>query len=388
MSARIFDFALPTAIRSGPGARNDVAEIIKSRGAKRPFLMLDSALNGHLECRALIDAIRAAHSDLGVELHPGGEPELSQAIDSGGRLAEHGADLIVALGGGSVIDLAKAAAYLQHHPDFQWGDGVAETVEGAATPLIAVPTTCGTGSEVSRSAVLGDKANRRKLSMRGAPMRPALAIVDPDLIATLPKNLVAWTGMDALTHAIEAHIARCATPVASLFAIEAMRLLFGNLEAAHADIAGDARAREAVMRAATLAGVAFSNSDVAGVHCLSETLGAFYGTPHGLGNAALLVPMLEYQREAAAPALARAARAVWPAETGGFDGERAAALLIARIRSLADALEIPSFSTLNIPPAEFSEIAEEAARNGSNPSNPREMGPADYRALLDALAAA
>lgn len=385
MSARVFDFALPTAIRAGPGASRDIAAIIKSRGAKRTALILDHALNNRPEFHTVINAVGDAHDAYYVTMHRGGEPELSQAIDGGRGLADHGADLIVALGGGSVIDLAKAAAYFQHHPDFQWGNGVAETVSGRATPLIAIPTTCGTGSEVSRSAVLGDKANRRKLSMRGLPMRPALAIVDSDLIKTLPQNLVAWTGMDALTHAVEAHIARCATPIASLFAIEAMRLLFGNLEAAHTDIAANSAARDAVMRAATLAGAAFSNSDVAGAHCLSETLGAFYGTPHGLGNAVLLVPMLEYQRAAAAPALAAAARAVWPAETDGLDDERAAAQLIARIRRLADSLQITSFSTLDIPAAEFAEIAEEAARNGSNPANPREMRPADYRALLDSL---
>lgn len=383
----VFEFALPTAIRFGAGARCEFAALIGNRAARRAALIIDPALIDHPEIAPMVSMAEGAARAVVALAGPAGEPELADAVAAGDRLRNFVADVVIAIGGGSVIDLAKAAAYLQHHPDFQWGDGVAETVSGAATPLIAIPTTCGTGSEVSRSAVLGDKANRRKLSMRGLPMRPALAIVDSDLIRTLPKNLVAWTGMDALTHAVEAHIARCATPVASLFAIEAMRLLFENLEAAHADIAGDDDARDAVMRAATLAGAAFSNSDVAGVHCLSETLGAFFGTAHGLGNAVLLAPMLEYQQDAAACALATAAHTLWPVDLADANENAAARHFLTETRKLAAALEIPAFKTLNIPIAEFDAVANESAKNGSNGSNPRVMQSTDYLALLRQLAA-
>ncbi len=182
---------------------------------------------------------------------------------------------------------------------------------------------------------------------------------------------MASTGADALTHAIEATTCRVANPVSDALAATAVSLLFRFLRRAAADIGGDAEAREAVMRASTLAGLAFGNADVAAVHCLSETLGGRYDVPHGVANAALLAPVLRYNLPACRAKLATL-------------GESAEAVLAA-VEELVSDLEIPSFKALGIPEDDYPWIAERAALNGSNPSNPREMGPEEYMELLVGL---
>ncbi|MFL6233324.1 MAG: iron-containing alcohol dehydrogenase, partial [Thermoanaerobaculia bacterium] len=292
---------------------------------------------------------------------------------------EEGATLVVGVGGGSVLDAAKAAAMVITN------GGSAADYEGPnrftekPLPFIAIPTTCGTGSEVTWVSVLTVEERHAKISVKGEGMFPDWAIVDADLIRTLPGRLVAWTGADALTHAVEAATCRLANPVSDALAEKAVALLLKYLRRAAADISGDAEAREAVMRASTLAGLAFGNADVAAVHCLSETLGGRWNLPHGLANAVLLLPVLRYNLAACTDKLASLDIALPPGSGTGAEG------VLRAIEELVRDLGIPQFRELGIPEDTYPWIAERAAQNGSNASNAREMGVAEYLELLSGL---
>lgn len=286
---------------------------------------------------------------------------------------EEGATLVLGIGGGSVLDAAKAAAMTIPN------GGPAESYEGRnrytekPLPFVAVPTTCGTGSEVTWVSVLTVEERQAKISVKGDAMYPEWALVDADTLRTLPGRLVAWTGLDALTHALEAATCRVSNSVSDALAASAAGLLFRYLRRAVHDVAGDAEAREAVMRASTLAGLAFGNADVAAVHCLSETLGGRWNLPHGLANAVLLLPVLEYNLSACEEKLA-----AFGAEAGVGDVPRA-------VEELTRDLGLPRFRDLGIPTEEYPWIAERAEGNGSNPSNARPMTRESYLELLSAL---
>lgn len=294
-------------------------------------------------------------------------------------------DVVIGLGGGSVLDAAKAIAMLLRTPgscfDYEGRNRFSQSA-----PFIAIPTTCGTGSEVTWVSVVTHAGQRRKLSVKGDAMFPDAALVDADLLQTLPAHLVAYTGLDALTHALEAYTGTHANPTSDALAEKAIAVLLRYLERAVQDIAGDAAARNAVMRASTLAGVAFGNADVAGVHCLSETLGGFYDVPHGLANAMLLVPTLRYHLEAGAvdASLYRLAQALWP-EAAWPDPRRAAIHVLDKVEALVAALKLPSFASFGIPETAYPRIAVGAVANGSNGSNPQPMAAADYLTILRRL---
>ncbi|MFP5284596.1 MAG: iron-containing alcohol dehydrogenase, partial [Thermoanaerobaculia bacterium] len=290
---------------------------------------------------------------------------------------EEGVSLVIGLGGGSVLDAAKAAAMVIPNggscADYEGRNRYRET----PLPFLALPTTCGTGSEVTWVSVITVEERQAKISVKGESMFPAWALVDPDLLRTLPAKLVAWTGVDALTHALEAYTCRLANPISDALAANAVDLLLRHLRRAAADIAGDAEAREAVMRASTIAGLAFGNADVAAVHCLSETLGGRWDVPHGLANAVLLAPVLRYNLSASAEKLAVLAGSLGIA--GGAEG------VIRAVEELVRDLDIPPFRDLEIPEEDYPWIAERAVGNGSNPSNAREMGVGEYLEVLSGL---
>jgi alcohol dehydrogenase len=306
----------------------------------------------------------------GVENNPRAET-VEQIADS---IREEGLAPVVGLGGGSVLDAAKAAAMLATNSGTCASFQGKERYTATPLPLIAIPTTCGTGSEVTWVSVISLPDRREKISIKGTTMFPDWALVDADLVATLPSHLVAWTGLDALTHALEAMTVNVANPVSDALATEAVRLLLAHLESA---VAGEGAGREAVMRASTLAGIAFGNADVGAVHCLSETLGGLFDVHHGLTNALLLVPTLKAHGASIAPPLHALATRL--CEPGGASG------ILDRVEALVERLQLPFFATLQIPKDAYPEIAERATQNGSNPSNLREMGVAEYLAILGSL---
>jgi len=376
-------FRMPTRVHIAAGARRQIPELLLAAGRRRVLLVLDPGVSRCSWMAPLLDQLGTADLELVAFDRLHANPRLDNARDAASTAREHGCDAVLAVGGGSALDCGKAAAMLATNDverilDYVGKDRYAQR----PLPFLAVPTTCGTGSEVTWVSVLSDPTRGTKVSIKGESMFPDHAVVDPDVLATLPAALVASTSMDALTHALEATTCNQANPVSDALASEAVALIFGYLPRAYRDIEGDAEAREAVMRASTLAGLAFGNADVAAVHCLSESLGGIFDVPHGLANAILLEPVLRSHGAAIAPRLAALQQRVHPHD------EPTAETFLDSLGRLAAAVEIPAFASLEIPTDRFAAVAAAAEANGSNDSNPRPMAAADYLELLRALGAA
>jgi alcohol dehydrogenase len=369
-------FHMPTAVVFGPGAISELKGIICDQlHFSRPLLVTDKGVGAAGIAAEAVAQLSPISTFAEVEPNP-----RHSTVDRGGEIARQiKPDLIIGLGGGSVLDAAKAIALLATNP------GKIEDYEGreryrtAPLPVLAIPTTCGTGSEVTWVSIITHTERRIKMSIKGPLMYPAVALVDPDLLGTLPRSLVASTGLDALTHAVEAFTARPASAITDALSLEALRLIFPSLLPAYQDIKKNAGAREKLMLGSLMAGMAFVNSDVGAVHCLAETVGALYDTPHGVANAVFLPYVMEFNLEAAEEKYARIALA---AGIDARSGREAARRLIARIREISRELSIPPFRELNIPESDLPIIAQMSFVNNSNPSNARESTAADYLDIL------
>ncbi|WP_299980557.1 iron-containing alcohol dehydrogenase [Desulfobacula sp.] len=289
-------------------------------------------------------------------------------------------DLVIGFGGGSPLDAGKALALLGTN------DGNIEAYEGKEKytndplPFLAIPTTCGTGSEVTWVSVITDVNRKFKMSIKGPKMYPSVSIVDPDLIKTLPPSIIASTGLDALTHAVEAYLSKPATLITDNHAAKAVKLILGSIEGAYDDIENHHADRENLMFGSTIAGFAFGNSDVTAVHCISESIGALYDIPHGVANSIFLPYVLSYNLPECFEKMATLARQAGINET---DDMRASMALIQVIKDLSKRLGIPLFKDLKIGKDQFDKIAERSFENNSNPSNPRELGWEDYLKILE-----
>jgi alcohol dehydrogenase len=374
MNARFYN---PTRIVYGPDSLSRMGDIIAAEfRVERVLLVTDTGIQRAGIVDRVLQLLPHARIFDAVESNP-----RHTTVDRAGELArELGTQLVVGVGGGSVLDAAKAVALLAANP------GCIEEYEGRGKyrvpplPVVAVPTTCGTGSEVTWVAVITHTERRFKMSIKGPAMFPAVALVDPDLLVSLPPELVAATGMDALVHAVEAFSVKPATFITDIFAAEAVELAFRYLTRAYRDIRNDHQAREGAMRASLLAGLAFGNSDVGAVHCLSESVGALFDTPHGVANAVFLPYVMDFNRPAASARYAELARRI------GLIGEgldRLAVGLIEKVKDLSRALAIPRFKDLDISPDCFPEIAEKSFSNNSNSSNAREATREDYQQILE-----
>lgn len=370
------NYHMPTQIVFGSGTIGEIDAIVREKlQASRPFLVTDKGI----DAAGILDKVKNPLA--GIPVFDEVEPNPRNAtIDRGGELVRAlGLDLVIGLGGGSVLDAAKAIALLATNA------GRIEDFEGrekykvAPLPVLAIPTTCGTGSEVTWVSVITHTGRRFKMSIKGPRLFPAVALVDPDLLVTLPRHLVASTGLDALTHAVEAYTSKPASFISDLLALEASRLIFSYLPEAYQDIRNNAEAREGLMLGSLLAGMAFGNSDVGAVHCLAEAIGSIYDTPHGVANAVFLPHVMEFNLKAATEKYANIAAA---SGIEAEDQEEAAAWLIHKVRVFSRALSIPSFNDLGIPESDFALIARKSFENNSNPSNPRSATVEDYLAIL------
>ncbi len=378
-------YRMPTRAHIAPGCRSRLPEVTTSLGIERALLVVDPGLLATRrpeEIEGILTGGRVRVERFS-EVDP--NPRTQTATRIGELMRASDLQAVIALGGGSVLDAAKAGAMLATNP------GTPEQYEGPnlyehrPKPMIAIPTTCGTGSEVTWVSVLSHPESRRKISVKGETMFPDQALVDADLIRTLPASLVAWTGLDALTHALEATTCTLANPVSDALAERAITLLFRFLERAATDTSDDAQAREAVMRASTVAGLSFSNADVAGVHCLSESIGGLFDVPHGLANAILLEPLLRYHRPFVDPRLAELELLVHRSTDEAQPISERAERFLDRLGDLTRRLETPPFSSFSIPADEYPLIAEQAVRNGSNSSNPQPMAAENYLEVLAGL---
>ena len=333
----------------------------------------------------IADRVLASLIDAGftVELFDRVEPNPKDVDCEAGGLAakDFRADVIVAVGGGSVLDSAKAIALQQTHSgrlaEYEGRGKVTKDV----TPVIAIPTTAGTGSEVTRSSVVTDTTRKFKMTIKDVRLAPRLALVDPETTYALPPSLTATTGMDALVHAIEAYTCRAANPFSDLYALAAMGKLYPWLRTAVHD-GNNIEARTALMLGSLLAGVAFSHADVAAVHCLAEALGGLYDIPHGVGNSMFFSAVTAYNAESDPKKHAQAAVACGLPVVGLTD-EKASSLLVQELEKLSQDIGIPSFASFDrVKEEDFSFLAEASQRNGSTPSNCRFIDQDGYLTIL------
>jgi alcohol dehydrogenase len=378
-----FGFHLPTRIEFGNGIFSQLGTLTQSVATgKRALLVTDPGLRKVGLADAALNLLREAGME--VECFDQVEPNpKDRDCEAGGRAArEFGADVIVAVGGGSVLDSAKAIALLQTHDgrihDYQGRGKVVNEV----TPIVAVPTTAGTGSEVTRSAVITDTEQKFKMTVKDVKMAPRLAVVDPEITFALPASITASTGMDAFVHAIEAYTCRLANPISDALALSAMEKIFPALRTAVQDGRNEA-ARTDMMMGSLLAGMAFSHADVAAVHCMAEALGGLYDTPHGVANS-MFLPIVTAYNASADPAKHAKAASVCGLPTQGLSDEEAAALLVEELAKLARDINIPTFGSMTyVNPADFPALADASFRNGSTPSNCREITRDDYLRLFE-----
>lgn len=282
-------------------------------------------------------------------------------------------DCVVGFGGGSPMDSAKAIAVLAVHGGRITDYKTPHVQDAPGLPVIAIPTTAGTGSEATRFTIITDEVTDEKMLCAGLAYLPLAALVDYELTLSKPRRLTADTGIDALTHAIEAYVSRRANPFSDSFALTAMRAIAPNLRRVCAD-PGDREAREAMMIGATQAGIAFSNASVALVHGMSRPIGAHFHVPHGLSNAMLLPAVTAWSASAAPARYAACARAMGVA--GVEDGDvLAVERLIAELARLNHDLDVPSPRRHGIDPARWESLlptmAAQALASGSPGNNPR-----------------
>lgn len=369
-------FNAPTRIIFGSGILSQLGVVMeKDLGASRPMIVTDRGVKAAGLLDKVLSFLPGAEVFDGVEANP-----RHTTVDKAGAEARKiGPDVIVGLGGGSALDAAKAVALLVANPGSIADYEGREKYLSPPIPMLAIPTTCGTGSEVTWVSVITHVERRIKISIKGPAMFPAAALVDPDFLLTLPPALIASTGIDALTHAVEAYTVKPASLITDIFARVAVQYIFSSLKSVWEDVRGQTGPREKIMLGSTLAGVAFGNSDVGSVHCLSESLGAVFDTPHGVANSICLPYIMEFNLPVSKGRYADIARMVGIREE---DDEKAARSLIDDIRRLSREMGIPAFKDLGFPEDRFPEIALKSYDNNSNPSNPRNMEAEDYLKVL------
>jgi alcohol dehydrogenase class IV len=366
------DIVLPRLLRIGGGAFGDTAKVLSDLGLKRPLIVTDSFLSKQGLADRLAEALKLAE---GVRIFSGAVPDpTSGSIDAGlAFLKERDHDCVIGLGGGSSIDTAKAMAVLAVHggPMHKYKTPFLQNAPGL--PIIAIPTTAGTGSETTRFTVVTDDPTGEKMLCTGVGYVPTAAIVDYELTLQKPKRLTADTGVDSLTHAIEAYVSRRANPFADGFALTAMEAIWRCLPTAYLE-PGNRAARERMMLAATQAGIAFSNSSVALVHAMSRPIGAHFHVPHGMSNAMLLPAITTFSVSGNVRRYADCARVVGIAKSNATD-ENAAAALVEGLRQLNLQLEVPTPEKLGIDKKRWSDavpsMVKQAIASGSPANNPR-----------------
>lgn len=370
MSAQII---LPRILQVGAGSSQKAGAVVKDLKCFRPLIVTDKMMVSLGYVAGIQESLSAQGiaSDVFDDTVP--EPTVGSIEAGVVALREGNYDCIIALGGGSPIDSAKAIGILGKYGGVMRDYKFPRLVSEPGLPIIAIPTTAGTGSETTRFTIITDESSDEKMLCSGIAFMPTVALVDYELTLSLPPRTTADTGIDALTHAMEAYVSKKASPYSDSQAIAAMRLLGPNLRPAfHAG--NDRVAREAMMLGSTLAGVAFSNASVALVHGMSRPIGAFYHVPHGLSNAMLLPSVTEFSIPACQQRYADCARAMGVAGADD-DIHTANEKLMEELHGLNRELEVPTVEEFGIDRAHFlgnlELMAEQALASGSPGNNPR-----------------
>lgn len=370
---------MPTRVLFGRGIAAQAAEHVAALGASAVLLVTDPGVRS----AGLVAPVERALVDQGIDVtifdqvEP--NPKDTDCLAGAALMRAGGQRALVAVGGGSSIDTAKCIGLLLTnggHPR-DWEDFGA--LRHDPLPVIAIPTTAGTGSEVSPSAVITDTERKKKMNLFDPRNCPRIALVDPDLTFSCPPAVTAAAGMDAMSHAIDSLQCLLATPASDALALEGARLVALYLRRAYAD-PSDIEARCGMAQGSLTAGLAVGLTDVSGAHALAEAMGGLYGHPHGYCCAVSLPPIMTYNLPVSADKYARLASALGVAEPGATLVEQAQAAIEA-IRALNRAVDVPMMSDL-IRAEDLDILAEKAVSNTSTPSNPRAADAAAYREMF------
>ena len=377
-------FVLNETSYHGKGAIAAIADEVKARGFSHVFVASDPDLVKFGVTKKVLDVLDGASIPytLFSEIKPNPTIENVQAgVES---FKSCGADCIVAIGGGSSIDTAKAVGIIITNPEFsdvRSLEGVAPT-KNKCVPIIAVPTTAGTAAEVTINYVITDAENNRKMVCVDVHDIPVVAVVDPDMMATMPKGLTAATGMDALTHAIEGYITKGAWALSDMFHIEAIRIIARSLRGA---VENTAEGRDGMALGQYVAGMGFSNVGLGIVHSMAHPLGALYDTPHGVANAIILPTVMEYNAPATGEKYKHIAEAMGIPGTDKMTVEEYRRAAINAVKQLALDVGIPADLKDIVKPEDVAFLAQSAYDDACRPGNPRDTSVEEITALYNSL---
>ena len=365
---------IPATVITGIGAAEQAGEQAKRLDARTALVVTDIGIVKLGYADELVSRLRGVGiaASLFSDVTP--DPTLQNVNDGLEQYRDEGCDLIISIGGGSAIDCGKGIAIkLTNDGELVDFMGV-DKISNPGAPLIAIPTTAGTGSECTKATVITDTEHNVKMMLSSPCLMAQVAIVDPLLSLTTPPHLTSAVGVDALTHAIEAYISKRAQPITNALALKAIRMISGSLRQAWAD-GKNIKARTEMMIAASIAGMAFSNSSVALVHGMSRPIGAYFHVHHGLSNAVLLLDVMEYSVVGAPGRFADIARAMGE-PIDGLSLMRRADAAIASAERLINDLRMPRFGEIGINRDEFEAVADQMAldalASGSPANNPRQ----------------
>ena len=356
----------------GAGSRKVIAEEVAKRGYKKALVVTDKDLVKFGVAAQVTDVLKAAGIPFEMfdEVKP--NPTVKNVKNGIAAFKAAGADFIVAIGGGSSMDTSKAVGIIINNPEFADVtslEGVANTKK-KSVPVIALPTTAGTAAEVTINYVITDEENVKKMVCVDPNDIPTLAIIDPELMLSMPRGLTAATGMDALTHAIEGLITLGAWEMSDMFEIKAIEMIAKWLPKA-VENPSDIEARDGMATAQYIAGMAFSNVGLGLVHGMAHPLGAYYDSPHGVANALLLPFVMEYNKEAAKAKYRTIAEAMG-VDTSAMDDDQAAQAAVDAVKALAVKVRIPQhLSELGVPESGLPTLAQAAFNDVCTPGNPR-----------------
>lgn len=366
----------------GPGARKELPAAARQLGKTKALIVTDPGLLKFGVAKMVTDVLDEANIAYEIFSDVKPNPTVSNVKNGIEAFKKSGADFIVAIGGGSSIDTAKGIGIVIRNPEFSdivSLEGCAPT-KNKSVPIIALPTTAGTAAETTINYVIIDEEKQKKMVCVDPNDIPAVAIIDAELMYSLPKSLTAATGMDALTHAIEGYITKGAWELSDMFEIEAIRMIARHLPVAVANPT-DATARSGMALAQYVAGMAFSNVGLGLVHGMAHPMGSLFDIPHGVANALLLPTIMEFNMPLCLDKYPEIARAMG-VDISGMNKEEASRAACEAVRALAVEVEIPQhLSDLGIKESDIPRLAEQALADVCTPGNPREVTLDDIIAL-------
>ncbi len=382
-----YQFTLRTTVVSEPGVSSRVGDYLKRLGVNSTLVVTDRVIREAGLIEGILDSLKNNDVPYVVfdDVKPNPKDTEVKTVTDYAR--EHKVNGLLAVGGGSAMDLAKGVGILlSHGGDIRDWEGDF-TLERDIVPLICIPTTVGTGSEVTWISVITDTSRSFKMGIVDPKLAPRMALLDSEMIKSLPPSVAASTGLDALTHAIEAYTSRLASPLTDAFALQAMEMIRDNLETVVSDPKNEAAA-EKMLTASMMAGIAFNNADVGSVHCLSEAIGAFYDLPHGVLNG-IFLPYV-YKRNMSADPVRHAKIATLLGADEQLSPDEAAQEGWNILMGLRKRLNLPTFNSLDkVSPQDFQQLAKVAKETPMDKSNIRELSEKDYLdIMLEAFAEA